>query len=281
MTPKPPPIRFGLNPPRLPKRKPMTIAIGFHAKDGVVLCADMQRTIGDMKTYDGKVDLDIFHQSGAILAIAGAGHDDYIQTAKSYLLDGLSKRCPWKTLERDLRNRLLSFFDEHLNRWANFPSIERPSVELLIGVTGKNQHPMLFHYEGTSFSRIHGSKSIGLGILLAQDLLDRYRSIYTADQASSLATFILSKVKKGVQGCGGPTHIVALRKGMDFALTEKKDIEDLEKELAEIDGAMNKQFIESFKKNPLRLSWHSEWVKKTTDNSQAALDQNTGSIPNS
>ena len=111
----------------------MTIALGFQAKGGIVLCADMQKTIGEMKTYDGKVDLHIFHQTGVMVAIAGAGHDDYIHTATTYVLEGLAKHCRWSTLETDLKTRLLSFFDEHLSRWAYFPLSDRPTVELLIG----------------------------------------------------------------------------------------------------------------------------------------------------
>jgi hypothetical protein len=240
----------------------MTIALGFQAKGGIVLCADMQKTIGEMKTYDGKVDLHIFHQTGVMVAIAGAGHDDYIHTATTYVLEGLAKHCRWSTLETDLKTRLLSFFDEHLSRWAYFPLSDRPTVELLIGVTGEGKHPALYYYEGTSFYRVGGAKPIGLGILLAQDLLDRYRSIYTLDQVSSLATYILSKVKNGVEGCGGLTHIVALRKGMDFAMSSKTDIESLETELIAIEERTNEQFIDSFKKKPLRLSWLSEHKKK-------------------
>jgi hypothetical protein len=144
-----------------------------------------------------------------------------------------------------------------------FPSIERPSVELLIGVTGEGKHPALYYYEGTSFYRVSHSKPMGLGILRAQDLLDRYRSIYTVDQISSLATYILSKVKNGVEGCGGLTSIVALRKGMDFAFAAMADTENLEKELNEIEERMNLQFIDGFKEKPLRLKWFSEHEKKT------------------
>src|ERR1700685_4005212 len=124
-------------PERLPKRKVVTIAIGFHTSDGVILCADMQKTIGEMKTYDGKVGLNIFHQAGAIIAVAGAGHEDYIETAKSYVLDGFSEPQEWPEVERGLRGRLLEFFKTHIGPWANFAAVDRPSVELLIGITGE------------------------------------------------------------------------------------------------------------------------------------------------
>jgi 20S proteasome alpha/beta subunit len=243
----------------------MTIALGFHASDGVILCADMQKTIGEMKSYDGKVDLFIYPQAGVIIAIAGAGNDDYIQTAKSYVLDGFSRRRSWPALEKGLKNRLLSFFDTHLSRWANFPIMERPTAELLIGVTGDEMPTALFHYEGTSFSRVQTkAKAIGLGVLLAQDLLDRYEhcTVLTSSEAASLGTYILSKVKRGVESCGGPTHIVGLRKGMDFAFTAKKEIEKLEEELLNDEEDANKRFVETIRNRPLPLSWQSEHRKK-------------------
>ncbi len=114
---------FRRNPERLPKRKAVTITLGFHTNDGVVLCADMQRTIGDMKTYDGKIGLTIFHQAGVIVSIAGAGHDDYIETAKSYILDGFSKPLSAPAVIEGIKSRLLSFFDTHLSRWSNFAPV--------------------------------------------------------------------------------------------------------------------------------------------------------------
>ena len=241
----------------------MTIALGFHTTDGVILCADTQITIGEMKTYDGKVDLHIFPQSGVIVSVAGAGHDDYIQTAKSYLLDGFSKRRTMPVLERDLRDRLLTFFSTHIAPWANFSSMDCPAVELLIGITGAGFHPKLFHYDGTAFSDVR-VKAIGLGVLLAQDLLDRYSqaTVLTANQAATLGLYIISKVKQGVEKCGGSTHILGLRKEMDFALTDSANLEATEKQLLEIEKQQNKKFLEEIRSRPISLSWQSEYQKK-------------------
>ena len=38
-------------------RRAMTIAIGFHLSDGVVLCSDRQVTAGDEKSNTNKTDL--------------------------------------------------------------------------------------------------------------------------------------------------------------------------------------------------------------------------------
>jgi len=79
----------------------MTIAIGFHANDGVILAADMQQTIGDMKTYDGKVHTHLFDR--VALAIAGAGYDDYIQTAMDALVDDFPNHASFVELKSELK----------------------------------------------------------------------------------------------------------------------------------------------------------------------------------
>lgn len=161
-----------------------------------------------------------------------------------------------------MKERALQFFDEHLARWAYFPERERPTVELLIAVTGKDTHPRLFHYNSTSFHET-SQKAIGDGVLLADQLLMEHGfGEYKIAELSSLAIYILRKVKKGVDGCGGSTHVVALRKGFDFALTDHKEIEEMERKFEELDGGINKATTKSIFETPLRLSWQSEYRKK-------------------
>src|SRR5713226_602802 len=139
---------------------------------------------------------------------------------------------------------------------------KRPTVELLVAVTGKGTHPRLFHYDGTSFHET-SQKAIGEGVLLADQLLTQYGfGEYKVAQLSSLAVYILHKVKKGVDGCGGETHVVALRKGFDFALTDHKEIKEMERRFEELDKATDKTMAKSIFGTPLSLSWQSEYKKK-------------------
>jgi 20S proteasome alpha/beta subunit len=210
----------------------VTIAAGFCCNDGIVLCADSQETIsGYMKQYDGKIETILIDRF--VIAIAGAGFTDYIKTAVDTIAAPGLKFANPRQLELALRDRSLEFFDRHMARWSNFPESERPTVELLIGVTGRNkqQYPCLFHCSGTSFHRVH-EKAIGAGILLANSLVSEHMhmpgKLFTLEELSSLAIYILSKVKKQVDTCGGFTDLVTLGRGGDVAFAVSKDIDQLE-----------------------------------------------------
>lgn len=253
---------------RLLKRKAMTIALGLWANDGLVLCADTEKTIsGYIKTYDGKIDEHLYNDPRIIVAIAGAGTEDYINTARGVLLEDLPEELKRRqgSLHHNIpalfKERLLNFFDEHLSRWAYFPEHERPTVELLIGVTGKGLYPRLFHYDGTSFHESR-RKAIGQGVLLADQLLTQYGfGPYTVAQLSSLAVYVVHRVKKGVAGCGGSSYVTALRKGFDLAFTDDKEIKEMENRFEELDSTTNESVSKSIFDTPLSLSWHSEYRK--------------------
>jgi hypothetical protein len=247
----------------------MTIALGLVANDGLVLCADTQKTIsGYIKTFDGKVHTHLYPEPWIALAIAGAGIEDYIDTARQVLLDNFPEELKQRTgsihsnIPVLLKERFLKFFDDHIARWAYFPERERPTVELLIGVTGKETHPRLFHCAGTSFHET-SQKAIGDGVLLADQLLTQYGfGDYKVGQLGSLAVYILHRVKKGVDGCGGSTHVVGLRKGFDFALTDDKEIKEMERRFEELDKATDKTTAKAIFETPLGLSWQSDYRKK-------------------
>jgi 20S proteasome alpha/beta subunit len=259
----------------------MTIAVGFVANDGIAICADTLQTVGNLKTYDGKVDLHIFNDPRIVMAIAGAGSHDYIKTAKDVLLDDFPDCTDLKEVRTTLKQRLLSFFDDHLAKWAYFPAAERPSVELLIGVTGRNIPTTLFHYEGTSFHRT-STRAIGSGVLLADDMINKYcHADYTVAQLSNIGVHIVSKVKYGVDGCGGSTHIMALRKNGDFALTEDKEIKEMEVSFSALDESSDKKLIEIITSKPIHLSWFSENSKNalSSGDTMPSASQKSEQVP--
>jgi hypothetical protein len=122
-------------------------------------------------------------------------------------------------------------------------------------------YPRLFHYDGTSFHE-SSQKAIGQGVLLADQLLTQYGfGDFKVAELSSLAVYILHRVKKGVAGCGGSTYVVALRKGFDLAFTDHEEIEEMEKRFEELDNTTNKTVSKSIFGTPLSLSWQSEYRK--------------------
>ena len=80
-----------------------------------------------------------------------------------------------------------------------------------------------------------------------------------------LSVLLLSRIKKQVIGCGGDTHLVAIRGGADLAIVEAADIQRLDVEITRKLGNLKiKQgkLIKSCK--PLQLHWAREkWGDKT------------------
>ena len=251
--------------PKCPKRLPqarMTIAIGLWTNDGVLLCADTQQSIGGgIKTYDGKVHTHLFSDGKRYklaFGIAGAGDLDYITTASAKLMENFPECKNSKEVKTILEERWLEFFNKHISPWAHFPKDDRPYVELLISVSGTNIHPALYHCVGTAFHSC-SKLAIGSGILLADEMIQRYTfGNYKLEQIAILATYIMARVKHGVDGCGGSTHFVAMRKGGDIALSEKKQMDLLEKELLELEAMEDKSFVKAMLAKQLPISWFNK-----------------------
>lgn len=235
----------------------MTIAIGLHCNEGLVLAADSQETISYLKQDVGKLHTVITEH--AIVSFAGAGDSSYLHTASAAAVKDLHKARDFQSVVCSLEEGLLAFFDKHISRWAPFPSKDRPDVELLMGITmRRNGGTALYHYDGTAFHNAH-AYSIGAGMLIADELLSDYSfGNHTLNELVKIAVYILSKTKRQVDGCGGFTNILCMKSG-DFTLCENEEVETVEKELRK----KEKESIEAFKKEILTFpELHFTWVMK-------------------
>ncbi len=74
-------LRVPKLPRRLPERKRMTIAAGFLCRSGIVLCADSQEVVGDMKWPVKKLVVPRTAMGNTRIMIAGAGFGPAIDNA--------------------------------------------------------------------------------------------------------------------------------------------------------------------------------------------------------
>lgn len=245
----------------------MTIAAGFRCNEGIVLCADTEITFGDIRQHEGKITTSIYRDASHIVSFAGAGWTDYIHTAVEKAQDGLMRCRNIDDIRKHLEEKLIGFFDGHLANWAYFPPTERPSIELLIGVTAKAGSCDLFYYSGTAFYSTP-DKAIGSGAILANNLISKYyQADVSLDQLCHLAIFILSRVKSEVIGCGGTTHMVALRGGGDLAFINDNDVKRLELEMEGIASKLDDKLKEEiYSTEPLRTQWLQEILSKRSKN---------------
>lgn len=245
-------------PRRLPREKSMTIAAGLLSQEGLVLCSDSQETIsGYIKQDKSKVRMVVFRNFA--FGVTGSGTTDYIDTAIATVFDDLPESATVSEICRTLKKNWIGFFDDHLSRWAYYPESERPTVELLIGLSYNDKYLDLFHCSGTIFHRVQ-SKAIGAGVLLANNLISQHYSWdLSINELTSIAIYILAKVKKHVDTCGGYTDIIAMRKGRDFAWAKSEDVEELERLLERIDKSANMELTRRI--SDMHLA-HLDWLSQ-------------------
>jgi 20S proteasome alpha/beta subunit len=244
-------------PRRLLKEVAVTVALGLSGEDGIVICCDSQETIsGYIKLDNRKMHLSLMAPNRA-LAIAGAGTTDYIDT----VAERISRNFPVTESMPEVRNfleeTLLDFFDKNLARWASFSEQERPSVELLIVVSLKEKVE-LFHYVGTILHQVD-SKAIGAGVLLANDLIrQNYSRTDRCEGLAKTAIYVLRKVKKSVDTCGGFTDLVAMSSNGHVAILSTPEIEALENIYVQIEKDSVTKLLADIQGQTLpRLNWYN------------------------
>ena len=225
----------------------MTIAAGFVCNEGVVIAADSHETLTEYtKGSRAKVILSLFpategRKGYLTYACAGSGWSDYIETAREELSNALGGCTNYLQAASAIDEWLRTFHEKRIAPWAAFSPAQQPYVELLIGLSVGTASG-LFHCTGTSSRRCGEHIAIGSGAILANSLISTYTQHGDdLERLARLAVYIIHKVKKHAEGCGGFTQVVALRKDGDFSLVD--GIEGLE---AEIDN-IEKKSVEGFR----------------------------------
>lgn len=239
------------------KEVAVTIAAGFKGAEGIVIGADSQETIsGFIKLEQRKVHVALMHQNRA-LAIAGAGTSDYIEAAVEKIMGNFPHTDILSEAQEVLEEILIGFFDKHLARWSSFGEHDRPSVELLIGLSLKHQCG-LFHYTGTVLNAVE-KKAIGAGILLANELIrENYRDHHECKKLAKTAAYILWKVKKNVDTCGGFTDLVLMKENGMVASIDSSTTEKLEKEFVRMEEeSASRLLMEIQSQNLPDFMWHN------------------------
>jgi hypothetical protein len=234
----------------------MTIAVGFQCDEGIVLCADTEETAGDIKQWRRKVVLTGDPEGKHIVAFAGAGWTDYVLAAIEKAIDGLGGCNGIEKIAHHLEEKLVGFFDGHLANWASFPAADRPSVDLLIGVSVKDGPCGLFYYSGTSFYSTR-EKAIGIGTILVNNLITEHKAGNEGlDDLCRLGVFVLSRAKKQVAYCGGDTNMILLRGSGDYAFVDLAEIRRMESEIKAIEQACTSNLRWGLRSiEPPKLSW--------------------------
>lgn len=237
--PKPPQVHPKPKPSRLPREKRVTIAAGFVCAEGVVLCADTQETIaGYTKASTQKLLTWEFPEF--TIAFAGAGNDSMLidmvaqQIAGAFHYDP-AVRKDWLTVEKTIRKVATEIFKKTISPFASFKG-ERPVADILIAVQFDSE-VRLMRSRDTLFRYIYGAECAGTGELLFHSLRDKvYSSSAGLAQTARMAIYILNHAKKHVEGCGGNTDILLMRKGTrSYERLPTPDVRRLEEKFDKFD----------------------------------------------
>lgn len=202
----------------------MTIAAGFTCKDGLLLCADREETVGTSKKVVEKIFT--LHADPWNMTVATGGSspaaDLAVDRLRKEFVRGFLKgivntnhshgvRALEETHEQIIVDVLTKVYEDHV--WKN-PRVDH-GIQLIIGLSfleTRKQYLYLTH--DNIPQRISTYCCLGYGEDLCTYFAERlYRPNLSKDETILLAAFIFREVNTAVQFCGKGTDMVLLRPG--------------------------------------------------------------------
>jgi len=214
---------------RLPRRKVVTIAAGFVARDGIVLCADTQETYGQLlKLNTPKIIVrPEFFVPGPRIVFAGAGHGPFIDKLANEAWKRVSTRTSAGDFAEVCDDIEASIKDTYEEFGRIFQSGAMPEAEMIyaVAVAGRNG---LFKAIGPIVNPVDRYASVGVGLYLADYIHERL-GLATPRLADSgwyeiLAIYLLQQAKEYIDGCGGESHVLTLRASGKISVVDPADV---------------------------------------------------------
>jgi 20S proteasome alpha/beta subunit len=190
----------------------MTIAIGMRCRDGVIIAADREEGDGYTKNDVGKICATFRGiQPIGQIAIAGAGNGSYIDEVSKVLTDEF---CEEGSGLKHLVGKHRSYYTETVLPMA-VQGTNAPDYQLIIGCVGGNVSNGIYSTSGLAVRESKDYEAIGVGGMVANELLGRLWDIVPVAYGAKLAAYVIFHVKNSVPGCGHGTDIMILgRKAM-------------------------------------------------------------------
>jgi hypothetical protein len=237
MMPKPPFPRP--NPKRLTKRYAVTIVAGFKCKEGIVVCADTQETVGISKRNVPKLRIEPSLPTGGRGQFNPEAHKDMAvafcgATDNGPFVDKLVDNA-WNASKdtTTIQDACLEIEKSVKETYREFGEIYQPgycpSAEVIYGVKFAGESK-LFSASGPVVNEQHGFSSGGIGSYMADFLSSRlYSGTLGIRQCIILAAYVLFQAKEHVDGCGGHSEIAVLRNAGTCGMLEWQHTNSLTK----------------------------------------------------
>jgi len=203
----PAPLRFRIRlvPIEPQQLKAMTIAAGFQCKDGVILAADTEISLGQTtKTRQSKL---FVINKAQDCCLTYAGHVAFAQELVGVMRSATRGKEGKKLLEAARK----SYRHFHNKYYTQPPKPEKSWADVLITLK-EGQAVSLYCGQGRHWFKVDKYKLLGIGEEQAEAVVNPlYSGEPTTNEAGYIAICVLRKVKWFVQGCGGPTEVGEIR----------------------------------------------------------------------
>jgi 20S proteasome alpha/beta subunit len=211
----------------------MTLIAAFRCSEGVVLCADSQETVGDVRVAVNKVAPD---DAGEYqIAIAGSGNGDLID-GFAYALKLDVQSWPDGLDEKVVYGNLQTLLQEYYEHQVAFYPVDSPGDTLnhfLVCIKPKKK-PVIFLWElrGTAVVPVADYTLLGVGASIYRHELKRlYKKKLSGLQAVLLGVHLFSLAKETSNYVGGQTDVIFVNhEGM--WVHDPNDVRELERRMA-------------------------------------------------
>ncbi len=202
------------------RAKAMTIGIGFHCLDGIIMGSDRQMTAQERHKFPEKK---LFYDLKDERTLALIGGNEL----------GLAKEVWWKLLDYPISDyesceqALTSVLDNMGRLYTDLP------LELLCGLATKTD-TYLLGFRGKGIFPILDE----LGVICAGDssliryLVKHIELFWTTANSVVIATYLLKRAEEFVDGCKGPMDVILLKPGPRIQTFDPEIIDDLDRQIA-------------------------------------------------
>jgi hypothetical protein len=195
------------------KENRVTIALGIIASNGIVIATDTQITQSDfLKAGRGKMVGEALDdgESGAIL-LSGSGTIGYVESFNQQIAELFkSKRPSLETLDAELRNKLRTFYRDHVAPFSSYEPHDRPEM-FLLAAAQRDGEKVMWTSEKSTIRKCYFYEAVGAGAMYANIVMNRLISWLRVELdifgALILASYVIFQVKEHIDGCGKETHI--------------------------------------------------------------------------
>jgi hypothetical protein len=190
----------------------MTIGIGFHCKDGLLIAGDRQRNKGDSARSVTKVR-EFGFREGLSGVFVGAGTSSCIEMMFDEINDNLQDYMPLQEIMRIVDRASRTIYEKHVK----MPGREKkPRFSMLVGLrswSGKEPCALISAASDSPARVIDAAyKTIGSGSQVANFLIGSFYPYFagSCEDAALVSVMAIKAAKDFDPSCGGGTDIIGL-----------------------------------------------------------------------